>query len=74
MHIRLHISRDENYNVQLQNVNWMKPETGKDWFLLQSQRKAIPKNAQTTTQLHSSHMLESNAQNSSSQASAICEP
>ena len=57
MHIRLHISRDENYNVQLQNVNWMKPETGKDWFLLQSQRKAIPKNAQTITQLHSSHTL-----------------
>ena len=26
-------------------------------FLLQSQRKAMPKNAQTTTQLHSSHML-----------------
>ena len=25
--------------------------------LFQSQRKAMPKNAQTTTQLHSSHML-----------------
>ena len=31
--------------------------TGKDQFLFQSQRKAMPKNAQTTTQLHSSHML-----------------
>ena len=31
--------------------------TGKGQFLLQSQRKAMPKNAQTTTQLHSSHML-----------------
>ena len=26
-------------------------------FLFQSQRKAMPKNAQTTTQLHSSHTL-----------------
>jgi len=26
-------------------------------FLFQSQRKAMPKNAQTTAQLHSSHML-----------------
>ena len=31
--------------------------TGKGQFSLQSQRKAMPKNAQTTTQLHSSHML-----------------
>ena len=31
--------------------------TGKSQFSLQSQRKAIPKNAQTTTQLHSSHTL-----------------
>ena len=29
--------------------------TGKVPFLLQSQRKAMPKNAQTTAQLHSSH-------------------
>ena len=29
--------------------------TGKDQFSLQSQRKAMPKNAQTTAQLHSSH-------------------
>ena len=27
-------------------------------FSFQSQRKAMPKNAQTTAQLHSSHMLE----------------
>ena len=32
-------------------------QTGKGQFSFQSQRKAIPKNAQTTTQLHSSHML-----------------
>ena len=31
--------------------------TGKGQFSFQSQRKANPKNAQTTTQLHSSHML-----------------
>ena len=31
--------------------------TGKGPFLFQSQRKAMPKNAQTTAQLHSSHML-----------------
>ena len=31
--------------------------TGKDPFSFQSLRKAIPKNAQTTTQLHSSHTL-----------------
>ena len=31
--------------------------TGKGQFSFQSQRKALPKNAQTTTQLHSSHML-----------------
>ena len=31
--------------------------TGKCQFSFQSQRKAMPKNAQTTTQLHSSHTL-----------------
>ena len=31
--------------------------TEKGQFSFQSQRKGIPKNAQTTTQLHSSHML-----------------
>ena len=31
--------------------------TGKGQFSFQSQRKAMPKNAQTTTQLDSSHML-----------------
>ena len=32
-------------------------KTGKGQFAFQSQRKVMPKNAQTTTQLHSSHML-----------------
>ena len=31
--------------------------TEKDQFSFQSQRKAMPKNAQTTTEFHSSHML-----------------
>ena len=31
--------------------------TGKGQFSFQSQGKAMPKNAQTTAQLHSSHML-----------------
>ena len=31
--------------------------TGKVQFSFQSQRKAMPKNAQTTAQFHSSHML-----------------
>ena len=31
--------------------------TGKGQFSSQSQRKAMPKNAETTAQLHSSHML-----------------
>ena len=31
--------------------------TGKDQFSFRSQRKTMPKNVQTCTQLHSSHML-----------------
>ena len=33
------------------------PGLGKGLFSFQSQRKAMPKNAQTTAQLHSSHTL-----------------
>ena len=33
------------------------PQDWKNQFSFQSQRKAMPKNAQTTTQLHSSHTL-----------------
>ena len=33
------------------------PQNGKGQFSFQSQRKAMPKNAQTTAQLHSSRML-----------------
>ena len=38
------------------------PWTGKGQFSFQSQWRAMPKNIITTTQLHSFHMLESNAQ------------
>ena len=33
------------------------PQTRKGQFSFQSQRKAMPNSAQTTSQLHSSHML-----------------
>ena len=39
---------------------WKTQQWPQDWngqFLFQSQRKAMPKNAQTTAQWHSSHML-----------------
>ena len=39
---------------------WKTKQWPQDWksqFSFQSQRKAMPKNAQTTTQLHSLHML-----------------
>ena len=49
------------------------PKNKKISFSFQFQRKAMPKNVQTTTQLHSSHMLVNNAQNSPSQASAVRE-
>ena len=39
------------------NENCNGHRTGKGQFLFQSQRKAMPNNAQTTTQLHSSHTL-----------------
>ena len=48
--------------------------SGKGQFSFQSQRKAMPKNAQTTAQLHSSHTLQSNAQNYPSEASIVHEP
>ena len=47
--------------------------TGKGQFSFQSQRKAMPKNIQTTTQLHSSHMLAKQCSKFSSQASTIHE-
>ena len=37
------------------------PQDWKSQFSFQSQRKAMPKNVQTTIQLYSSHILASNA-------------
>ena len=48
--------------------------TGKGQFSFPCQRKAVPKNAQTTTQLYSSHMLVKECLKFPSQALAICEP
>ena len=54
---------------------WKTQQWPQDWkrFSFQSQRKAIPKNVQTITQLHSPHMLANNAQNSPRQPSTVCE-
>ena len=46
------------------------PQHWKRSAFIPIQRKAMPKNAQITTQLHSSHMLVNNAQNSPSHDSA----
>ena len=48
--------RNINNHRYADNTTLME-ETGKGQFSLQSQRKAVPKNAQTTAQLHSSHTL-----------------
>ena len=40
---------------KVENLN--SGSAGNGQFSFQSQRKAMPKNAQTTMQLHSSHML-----------------
>ena len=42
-------------SANLENSNGHR--TGKGQFSFQSQRKAMPKNAQTTAQLHSTHTL-----------------
>ena len=58
----LQILKDDSVKVCTQNVSKFGKlssghRTGKDQFSFQSQRRAMPKNVQTTTQLHSSHML-----------------
>ena len=47
--------------------------TGKGQFSFQTQKREMPKNVQTTAQLHSFHTLEHDAQNSASQASTVRE-
>ena len=51
--------RQQEYTEELYKKDLHDPghRTGKGHFLFQSQRKAMPKNAQTITQLHSSHTL-----------------
>ena len=56
------ILKDDAVNVLTQHASKFRKlssghRTGKGWFSFQSQRKAKPKTAETTTQLHSSHML-----------------
>ena len=63
------VSAALNMSANLEN-SAMAYRTGKSLFPFQSQREAMPK-IQTTAQLHSSHMLASNAQNSPSQVSTI---
>ena len=57
-----HILEDDAMKVlhSLCQQIWKTQQWPQDWkrsVSFQSQRKAMPKNAQTTTQLHSSHML-----------------
>ena len=55
------ILKDDAVKVLHYNIKFGKlssgHRTGKGQLSFQSQRKAMPKNAQTTAQLHSSHML-----------------
>ena len=56
---------------------WKTQQWPQDWkrsVFIPIPEKAMPKNIQTAAQLHSSHMLASNAQNSPSQASTVHEP
>ena len=56
------ILKDDAVKVLTQHANKFRKlssghRTGKGWFSFQTQRKAMPKNAQTTAQLHSTHTL-----------------
>ena len=48
--------------------------TGKGQFSFQSQRRAMPKNAQATVQLQSFHVLAKSCSNSPNEASTVHEP
>ena len=49
------------------------PQDWKRSIFIPIPKKAMAKNAQTIAQLHSSHTLANNAQNSPSEASTVCE-
>ena len=58
----IHILKDDAVKVlhSICQQTWKTQQWPQDWkcqFSFQSQRKAMPKNAQTTVQLHSSHTL-----------------
>ena len=50
----LHLICQQIWKTQQWPQDWKRSE---GQFSFQSQRRAMPKNAQTTAQLHSSHML-----------------
>ena len=53
----LHSICQQIWKTQQWPQNWKSHRTGKGQFSFQSQRKAMPKNAQTTAQLYSFHTL-----------------
>ena len=53
----MHSICQQIWKTQQWPQDWKSHRTGKGQFSFQSQRKATPKNAQTTAQLHSSHTL-----------------
>ena len=55
---------------------WKFQQWSQDWkrsVFIPVLRKAVPKTVPTAAQLHSSHTLANNAQNSPGQASTVCE-
>ena len=55
---------------------WKFQQWSQDWkrsVFIPILRKAVPKNVPTAAQLHSSHTLANNAQNSPGQALTVCE-
>ena len=68
----LQILKDDVVKVLHSICQW--PQDWKRSVFIPIPKKAMSKNAQTTAQRHSSHTQQSNAQNSPSQASTVCEP
>ena len=59
------------YASKFEKLKW--PQDWKGQFSFQSQRKAMPKNVQTTVQLQSFHMLaKTNTHNSPTYGSSVC--
>ena len=62
------------FTVQLSHPYMTTGKTVVSQFSFQSQRKAMPKNAQTAAQLHAFHKLAKKCSRSPSQSSTVCEP